>query len=160
MQLPAAGSEFPGGLQLGDRLVPPVGGPVGPGAGGVPAFLPRLPRVQLKPVEDLQHGQLPRVPGVDVLGEERRCQHPPHHREPACGRRLPGRRDRSGGNLPITARASALSCRAAAARMSAAVTSVPFRTARPGSRAGSPAPAPGQLAGARTGGGGGPAWPR
>jgi len=100
VDLAAPGAEFPGGLQLRDCLVPPVSGPVGPGAAGVPAFLPRRPGVQLQPVEDFQHGQLPVVPRVDVLGQERRRQHPPHHREPVLGRLRPGPRDRAGREPP------------------------------------------------------------
>ena len=65
-----------------------------------------------------------------------------------------------GGNLPITARASALSCRAAALVAVAEVTSGPFRTARPGSPGGNLATAQRERAWARHADGGGPVWPR
>ena len=67
-----------------------------------------------------------------------------------------------GGNLSITARASALSRRGGAcvAAVTGAVTSGPSRTARPGSPAGSPAPARQERAWAPPAAGGGPAWPR
>ncbi len=85
-----------GATEIGQDLVPPVGPPVGARAGGVPAFLPRRPRVQLEPVEDLQHGPLPPVPALRLRGREGRGEHPPHHREPVRGRRVPRRRDRPG----------------------------------------------------------------
>ncbi len=66
-----------------------------------------------------------------------------------------------GGNLSITARASALSRRggACAAAVTGAVTSGPSRTARPGSPAGSPVLAREERAWAPPAAGGGPAWP-
>jgi hypothetical protein len=98
--LPAPRPEPAGGLQAVQHPVPPVGGPVGARAGEVPAFLPRRPGMQLEPVEDLQHGQLPRVTGLRVPGGERRGEDPPDYRGPVRGRRVPGRRDRAGRELP------------------------------------------------------------
>ena len=66
-----------------------------------------------------------------------------------------------GGNLFITASASALSCRAAVTAGAAAVTSGPSRTGRPGSRAGNLAPVPEvSPASAPPAGGDGPACSR
>ena len=95
-QFPCPGAVVAGGLQAGQHLVAPVRGPAGLGAAGVPPLLPRRPGVQLEPVEDLQHGQLPPVPDAGPLGDERRGEHPPHHGEPVRGGRRPGRRDRAG----------------------------------------------------------------
>jgi hypothetical protein len=70
---PAQGPAHSGGLQVIEHLLPPVGGPVGASAGGVPPLLPGRARVQLKPVQGLQHGQLAPVPDPDaVIGPERR----------------------------------------------------------------------------------------
>jgi hypothetical protein len=96
VQFPAPGAEPAGGLQLGQHPPAPVGCHVGLGAGRGPAFLPGRARVQLKPVQDLQHGQFPPVPDLDVIDDERRGEQPPGHREPVRLRRGPGRRDRPG----------------------------------------------------------------
>ncbi|UQX09889.1 hypothetical protein [Candidatus Mycobacterium methanotrophicum] len=122
-----------GAAEVGQKLIPPVSPPVGACPGRFPAFLPRRPRVQPEPVKDLQHGPLPPVLSLRFLGREGRGEHPSHHREPVRGSCVPRRRDRPRRELPITARASAPSCRAAATGGAATVTSGLFRTARPGS---------------------------
>ena len=98
-QLPAPWPKGVSGCEVGQHPVPPVGGPVSAGAGGVPPVLPCRPRVQFEPVQDLQHGQLAPVPGLGIAGEERRREHPPDRRRPARGRRVPGWRDRAGREL-------------------------------------------------------------
>ena len=92
----ALGADGAGSPEIGKHPVPPVRPAVDSGAGGVPAFLPRRPRMQFQPVQRLQERQLPPLPGLRAIGQERGSEHPPHQREPVCGRRVPGGRDGAG----------------------------------------------------------------
>ncbi len=67
--------------------------------GGIPAFLPGLPRIQFEPVQHLQQRQLPPVLGLGVADQERWLEHPVRYGEPVMTGRRPGRRDGPGRAL-------------------------------------------------------------